>query len=140
MIITMRIKISLLFLPFLFFACNQHEKIYDEVMEIHDVAMAKMDRIMELKAQLNGQIEALNADTLGDHSLKIEKMNSLLQNLDEADEAMMSWMREFHNNYEQVAKSEIMDYLEEQKERITEVGKQMNDAIAEAEKYLETPV
>ena len=109
-------------------------------MEIHDEAMAKMDQIMELKTQLNEQVETLQADTLSDQSLKIDKMNSLVQNLEEADEAMMSWMREFHNDYEEVAKSEIMDYLEEQKERITDVGKQMNEAIAEAEAYLKTPV
>ena len=138
--LTMKKYLSLLIIPFLFSACNQHEKIYDEVMEIHDEAMAKMDQIMELKTQLNEQVETLQADTLSDQSLKIDKMNSLVQNLEEADEAMMSWMREFHNDYEEVAKSEIMDYLEEQKERITDVGKQMNEAIAEAEAYLKTPV
>ncbi len=122
------------------FSCNRHEKIYDEVMDIHDEAMTKMDRIMELKSQLKEEIASLENDTINDNSQAIDNIKALSQNLNEADDAMMNWMREFHSDYEHVAKSEIMDYLEKQKERITAVGKQMNEAIAEAEKHLKVSV
>ena len=128
------------FLLLILFSCNRHEKIYDEVMEIHDEAMAKMDRIMVLKSKLNDHIKMMAEDTLSNHTSELNQLNTLVQNLEEADEGMMNWMREFHNDYENVAKSEIMKYLRKQKEKITLVGQKMNEAIADAEKYLEASV
>ena len=132
----MKKYLGILFIAILLLSCNRHEKIYDEVMDIHDVAMANMDQIMTLKVELKENIESLNSDTLVDNTAQIEEINSLISDLESADEGMMNWMREFHDDYEHVAKSEIMDYLEEQKEKITAVGKTINEAIDNAQKFL----
>ena len=121
----------------LFFACNQKEKLYDEVMDVHDHAMAKMDKIMSLKSELKEKIQTLEMDTTTDHSDEINEMNGLLQDLNASDESMMNWMREFHSNYETQSRDEVMDYLENQKRLIEQIGNNMNDVITDAEEYME---
>ncbi len=133
----MKSTISILVITLVIFSCNRKEELYDQVMEIHDISMAKMDKIMSLKSDLKEKIQTLSMDSVNDHSAKINEMESILADLNEADEGMMSWMRDFHSNYENMQRDEIMEYLENQREKITQVGQTMNEAISQAEDYLE---
>lgn len=128
--------VTALLLCFVIVACDNHKKLYDEVMAIHDEAMLKMDRIMKLKQTLKSKADSLKSDTTKNFPAELEEIKSLQTKLDTADESMMVWMREFHQDYESIAKAEVMEYLNRQKQRITQVGMLMNEAIADAEEYL----
>ncbi len=108
------------------FSCDSnrepaYQKAYDEVMEIHDIVMPKMSDINKAKKQLR--------------KLKTEENNSIIddqiQKLDEADEAMMSWMADFDKpNFENL--QDNLNYLEKEKEKISGVSDQMLSVIAES--------
>lgn len=129
-----QLSIFLLLAP-LFFACNSEKKIYDEVMAVHDEVMPLMDNIMTMKQDLKDRAKQLAKDTLTDHQQELAEVQALIEKLDSADRSMMVWMREFHHDYESVAKEELTDYLEKQKKRITAVGLFMREAIKDAEDY-----
>ena len=131
-----KLLLFILIIP-LFFSCDNQKELYSEVMVIHDTAMAKMDKIITLKSALKEKAQAMSQDTTNTNIEEVKKINDLILNLDAADESMMNWMREFHQDYESHAKEEIMDYLENQKDRITKVGEEMNQAIEAANAYLQ---
>lgn len=110
------------------------DEIYREVMEIHDEVMPKMQDIMNLKEKMRIKIDSMASS--GVDQSAIDKMEKMITQLDEADEAMMNWMRNFNTDYEEMSKEEITNYLNEQKEEITEVKDQMQTAIKEAESML----
>lgn len=113
---------------------TDREQLYDEVIAVHDEVMPKMQTIMNLKEQLRQKIDSLAADTVANQA-QLEKVRSLTEALDQADEAMMSWMRGFKRDYGEMTEEEIMDYLNQEKEKIEQVAEQTETAIREAREY-----
>ncbi|KXK39220.1 MAG: hypothetical protein J5I52_00395 [Saprospiraceae bacterium] len=97
--------------------------LYEQVMEIHDAVMPQMSKIHELKKQLTAIRTDQNAAEVDE---KIKK-------LEEADEAMMSWMAMFKLP-EQVNEQEA--YLKNEKVNIELVAEKMKIAMSEASLYL----
>jgi peroxiredoxin len=130
--------------------CNQQAKevrdksgdvgeLKKEVIAIHDTAMAKMNRIFQLKTLLEDELDSANLDP--------EKVNAI-QDLKMADEAMMQWMRNFSKHYGKAHSKEaeidtlhnneaLMDGLKKEKAKILDVKKQMEASIEKAEGILE---
>ena len=112
---------------------NPTTKLFEETMDLHDVAMEKMGEIYTLKKSLTEKNDSL---------LKVTPLDSVLQKeftlwitqLEEADEAMMSWMAQFETKYKDEESEESLNYYKDQKEKILAVSKSMNDAIAQAKK------
>ena len=98
------------------------KNMYDEVMVIHDEVMPKMRNINQAKKKLR------RIDDYEDHQEVVE----MIRRLDDADEAMMSWMADFKKpdaTDEEAAKA----YYAEQKKEIEAVRDLMLSAIEEAE-------
>ncbi|ADY52012.1 hypothetical protein Pedsa_1450 [Pseudopedobacter saltans DSM 12145] len=97
------------------------EKLQKEVLDAHDVIMARMDELNEDQLQLdqlrNNFKNLNNADTatLG---LSIDSAKS---DLSKADEAMMEWMHNFDPDYTGMSHQQIMDYLGKQRKSIDSV-------------------
>jgi hypothetical protein len=106
------------------------KQAYDNVIAVHDEVMPKMSYISELK----GQIEQRMNET--DDSLVIAPWQELMVNLDVADEVMWVWMRQFNSDLEEIDIDEAMAYLKAEQEKIDEVARKINEAIAEAEQKL----
>lgn len=111
------------------------EKLWDEVMVVHDEVMPRMSDISRIRRNLNGYLE-VNPDL--EEGLKGEIENTITY-LDKGDEGMMSWM----NNLKQLAdlrKSQdhdaIMSYLEEEMEKITIVKEDMLGSISQGDALL----
>lgn len=128
----MRILSVLTFL-LLIFACKEKQTdivinnspLYDKVMAIHDKVMPEMTTIHALKRDLKA-IE------------KPETKDIIIKNiiaLDNADEAMMSWMADFKVPED---KSQEAEYLKKEKEVIQSVGDQMYASIHQAQKLLDS--
>ena len=128
----MRILSVLTFL-LLIFACKEKQTdivinispLYDKVMAIHDNVMPEMTTIHALKRDLKA-IE------------KPETKDIIIKNiiaLDNADEAMMSWMADFKVPED---KSQEAEYLKKEKEVIQSVGDQMYASIHQAQKLLDS--
>lgn len=129
----MKITVQLV-LFFTLFICSckpdlsnpQVEKLYKEVMVIHDEVMPEISTIHKLKKK----IRKLNGDS--------ETSLALIKKLDDADESMMSWMADFgkFRSMDDATSEEKVAYLESEKNKISEVSKLMKNAISEGNNYL----
>ncbi len=106
---------------------DPNQALYDQVMDIHDEVMPKMEDIYKLKSQLQEQI-ANSPDLVIE---KKESMETMILQLDSANKAMMIWMRQF-NPPDSVDEEQGRAYLEEQMEKVKKVKEDMLTAIERA--------
>ena len=138
----MKSAIPLFLIVLLMFAsCGEQKKspkdaLYDKVMAVHDEIMPKMGAIMKYKKQLNDKIDTLIEEGADANADKIAELTQAIADLDNSHEEMMNWMREFDNDFEGMVNEEVMEYLNNQKKKIENVGKVANSALSNAEKIL----
>ena len=104
-----------------------YQKLYDEVMVIHDEVMPKMSDIHRAKKKLRKLKSAENEELI---TLQIIA-------LDEADEAMMSWMHDF-DKPDLGSLEQDLEYLSKEKEKISAVSDLMLNTITEAQMTIKT--
>ncbi len=104
-----------------------------EVMAVHDEVMPEMGNLMNLKSQLKEKIS--NRDSLEGFA-NLEELNLLIQNLEEAGEAMMDWMRNYKDPSGEMTEDHALEYLKEKMKSIKEVRRQINTSKAEAKRAL----
>lgn len=119
-------------------SCQQKKEsptalLFEETMDLHDVAMAKMGEIYKLKKSLTEKSDSLLQIAPVD-SAQQEKFTYLINQLETADESMMSWMAQFETKYKDEDSEESLNYYEDQKQKILVVSKSMNEAIDQARK------
>jgi hypothetical protein len=107
-----------------------NQKLYEEVMEVHDEVMPKMNDIYKLKEELKKQIA--NAPDMA--VAKKKEIETIIIQLDSASESMMVWMRNFNPIPDSLGVEKARQYLEEQKVEVDEVKEDMLEAIEEAKK------
>jgi len=116
---------------------NPNQVLYDQVMDVHDEVMPKMDEIMKLKRELQEQI-ANTPDMVIERKEQLEKMISNLDsastamNLDSASTAMMNWMHEFNPLPDTTEQEKAREYLEGEMERMRNVKTLMLETIEKA--------
>lgn len=99
--------------------------LYKDVMAIHDKVMPEMGKIHSLKKQLKA-IEVPQAnEIILDH----------VKDLNDADEAMMTWMADFKVPEDQAQHDE---YLKAEKVKIQQVSDQMYGAMDKASKLIDS--
>ncbi|HRG41532.1 MAG TPA: hypothetical protein PLC27_09020 [Saprospiraceae bacterium] len=99
--------------------------LYKDVMAIHDKVMPEMSKIHSLKKQLKA-IEVPQAnEIILDH----------VKELNDADEAMMTWMADFKVPEDQAQHDE---YLKAEKVKIQQVSDQMYGAMDKASKLIDS--
>jgi hypothetical protein len=107
-----------------------NEKLYNEVMKVHDEVMPKMNDIHKLKMSIRERIEK-NPNLPKAERLKLDAMYA---KLDSANEGMMVWMREFRPLPDSVGEEKAKAYLENEMERVNKVRDRMLKAIESAQK------
>lgn len=116
----------------------REDKLYQEVMDIHDEVMPKMGEVMWLEKELDKNIDQLKStDSTPSRPSRIEQLTTLKKNLSDADEYMMNWMREFNNDMDGMTHEEKIDYLEKEKQKIQKVKSQVNMAIQNAQEAID---
>lgn len=112
---------------------NPNEALYNQVMDVHDEVMPKMDDIYKLKKDLQEQI----ANT---HDMVVERKQQLervISNLDSANNAMMDWMHKFNPLPDSTNQEKVRDYLESEMERVKKVRDLMNESIEKAKESID---
>jgi hypothetical protein len=109
---------------------SENQKLYNEVMKVHDEVMPKMNDIHKLKMAIKERIEK------NQNLSKVERMklDAMYAKLDSANDGMMVWMREFRPLPDSVGEEKAKKYLENEMERVNAVRKRMLDAIEAAGK------
>lgn len=115
-------------------------KLYAEVMAIHDEVMPKMDDVMALKSQAKRRIEQLDSLAKAGNKLenteKKQRLDSLVVELGQADDAMMNWMHDFDADMKGKNEDQKLEYLKSEKVKIALVKEKMLGGITKAQAEL----
>ncbi len=100
------------------------EQMDKEIMTYHDEAMPKMNKVMNLRRQINQQI-----DTCEDEMLKYS-LQKISYELTKADKDMMSWMHQYQTP---PVHDSSLHYLARQREEIKLIRDNIFSGIEKAE-------
>lgn len=147
------LNILLLFLIVFCISCNQannekgghrsypeglnddQKKLFDEMMDIHDEAMPKQEVIYNLQMKVADSLKKLKS--LDDvDSGTINKLEKVMEDLTEAEESMMQWMRENDFKFDSMSSSQITSYLNREIGDIRQIRKKMFASIDSTRKIL----
>ncbi|QJW90076.1 viral A-type inclusion protein [Spirosoma taeanense] len=133
-----------------FLACSPSgeeavKKAENDVFAIHDEVMPKLDDMMRMRKKLRQRIAALDSTAAsGSASATLrtgeeqEQARRLLRDLTEADSLMMNWMTQYKNDtLTKLPSAEALRYLEQQKDKISDVKTKINTSLAQSRQYLD---
>lgn len=109
---------------------KQEKLLLDSVIAIHDKVMSSDEQLMKNKMILDSLIKRNPSDST--------KM--YLKQVDDADNAMSDWMHKFDAENKGKSHQQIIDYLTDQKKRITAIDSLINIAVNSSNKYLNTTI
>lgn len=105
---------------------SANQVLYDQVMDIHDEVMPKMEDIYTLKKKLQDQIQSTPTLT----SEERQQLEKRIANLDSVGNMMMDWMHQFSPLPDSLGQEEAREYLESEMEKIRKVREAMLGIIA----------
>ena len=106
----------------------EQSEAFDRVMVIHDDVMPKMSDISRVRRALKQHLDNPESDA----SIKA-KVQENIDGLNDADEAMMSWMRNIQQPRKlrkEKSHAEVMAYFAEQMKEIEQVQRAMETNLA----------
>ncbi|MCB0493414.1 MAG: hypothetical protein KDC93_13470 [Cyclobacteriaceae bacterium] len=112
---------------------DPNQALYDQVMNLHDEVMPKMEDIYKIKSQLQEKI-ANSPDLVKERKEALERM---ILTLDSANNSMMEWMHQFNPLPDSVDAEQSRAYLESQMEKIKGVKEIMLSTLEEAKAEVE---
>ncbi len=133
----MKIKILALLATsvIIFNACTDTKKkekdALNEVIKIHDEAMAKDEEAVKNKMLLDSLLkDKVITDTV--------QGRATVKALTEADQGMESWMHQFNADYTGKSHEEIMKYLDDQKKQVNQMNQRLTEAVNQSNQILAT--
>jgi hypothetical protein len=102
---------------------NPNEALYNQVMDIHDEVMPKMEDLYRLKKDLQEKLTASTSD-----EEKADLQNRIVR-VDSASQLMMEWMHKFEPLPDSTDQEEAREYLESEMEKIKKVREAMLETI-----------
>jgi hypothetical protein len=108
------------------------QKMYDEVMAVHDKVMPKMGELNRLKRQLNAFKNTVPDENA---NLKDSLINSILI-LSKSEDMMDTWMTNFDYPKKDASDKENLTYLSAQKDSISKVSDDIFMSLAIANGFL----
>jgi hypothetical protein len=102
------------------------QKLHDEVIAVHDEVMPHMGELVALQTTLS-QAAGTLPSPLSD------SLSHVVQRLEKADDAMMSWMRQFQPMLDTSNIEVAKEYYGKQLEQVTEMRTLMTQALEEGQ-------
>lgn len=103
---------------------SPNQALYDEVMDIHDEVMPKMNDIQKAKTALRTRLE-LPGISEGEK----QEIGNKIARLDSASEGMMVWMRQFDPIADSVGEEKARTYLERELVKVKKVREDILKAL-----------
>lgn len=104
---------------------DKNKLLYNEVMDIHDEVMPRMEDLYNLKKDIEEKLKDPGALAEGQE----EKLRKRLAQIDSVSKLMMTWMHEFNPPPDTADKTQTQAYLESELERIKVVKQAMMETI-----------
>jgi hypothetical protein len=125
-----RIRLLIFFSIALLTACEKsNQDLYDEVMQVHDEVMPKMEDLYKAKVELKAR--TLDSPDIPESEKKA--INDRIAQLDSASEGMMVWMRQFNPLPDSLGEDKARAYLEGEKQKVQKVKEDILRALKDAE-------
>jgi hypothetical protein len=120
-------------------AKTQTDSLMDEVMEAHNVAMAKISKLHQAKNQIQQVLDSISKLPVdaqkksGDHKTRLD---SAFSRLTHADEAMDKWMSEFDMDSASNDVERRVKYLESEKIKVSAVKDEILKSLENADSLI----
>jgi hypothetical protein len=115
---------------------NTEDSLFQEVMDLHDQAMAKISKMKGSREQLEARIDSLKkVKSTGKESLT-KKYAEISNDLKLADDKMSNWMHEFSIDTLQDDSKRRIAYLESEKSKVSAVRDNILSALSKADSVL----
>jgi hypothetical protein len=101
------------------------DSLYNLVMDLHDVAMPKMGKLMGYQKTIQQQIDSLQGANASNNVAAIEKLKQLKMQLANAESQMNEWMAQFEPDPKMPTTEERANYFAAQQVK----AKKMRDDI-----------
>ncbi|MBC5992363.1 hypothetical protein [Pontibacter cellulosilyticus] len=111
---------------------EQQETLEQNVLAVHDTAMAKMEDIFKLRKSLRTLRDTLETQTQPDSAI-LNNLQQHIQLLNRADEAMMGWMRQYKAPAADMPNEQAINYLQQEMVKIKKVQTLMDSTINAAQ-------
>jgi hypothetical protein len=113
---------------------TKEDSLYKDVMDAHDVAMAKTGKLRRYLADIQARLDSLNKLP----SAKLDKnyqqfLIDLQEDLNYADYGMNTWMEEFKMDSASGNKDLRIQYLQSEKEKVTKVKDNILNGLRRAD-------
>jgi hypothetical protein len=136
MAMKMKKVVFLLFLVAPVAACSNEQKeqkdaLMAEVMAAHDEVMPKMGELRKTAKDLQAKADSLSTLTDQDFATEISTLRHTAERIEDANEGMMEWMRQFEMPDNEAPIAEVLVYLKDQKEKIDRVKDEMLKSLEE---------
>lgn len=119
----------------LFNACTdtkkQEKDALEQVIKIHDEAMAKSEQAIKDKMLLDSISKA-------DNIIEQPEIKSVVSKLTTADKAMEDWMHQFNADNTGKSHEQIMQYLNDQQKQVSKVNQQLQTALSQSKQFIST--
>lgn len=132
----MKKVVFLLFMVSTATACSNEQKeqkdaLMAEVMAAHDEVMPKMGELRKTAKDLQAKADSLSTLTEQDFSTEISTLRQTAKSIEDANEGMMEWMRQFEMPDNEAPIAEVLVYLKDQKEKVDTVRDKMLKSLEE---------
>lgn len=115
-------------------AMKQIDSLQQEVMDVHDEMMPKMEDLKKMRDEASKLADSLKEE--GD-TMVAAKMDKARQALEKGQKSMMDWMRNFERPADTAKSGEVIQYLKDQEKKVKEMRDSMKASMKEAKKRLE---
>ena len=115
---------------------NPEDSLFQDVMDQHDEAMAKMGRIAGYREQFEAKIDSLKKLKSPTKESVEAKYKEISADLKKAEEGMNNWMQEFSIDSAQGNIERRLQYLESEKAKVTRVKEEIISALSKADSAL----
>lgn len=112
------------------------DSLFQDVMQRHDTAMAKMGRIRRLRQEISDRLDSLEALPGKAEQAVREKLQALDNELESAEEGMNRWMEEFNIDSAADNLKARLEYLRDEKFRVEKVRDDIFRALDKADSLL----
>ncbi|WP_230981496.1 hypothetical protein [Echinicola salinicaeni] len=116
---------------------SEQEVLKDEVIKIHDEVMPKMGELKSEEKRLIDLAEQYHLEDSVNNNNKVEELRGLASHLEKAYDGMFVWMRQFKADLSEMEEEEAINYLNEQKEKVSKVNEDIKKALEAAKKIEE---
>ena len=119
---------------------TKEDSLNKEVMDGHDTAMAKMNRVRRYMVQIKKEQDSLTKLPAEQRDvLYLQQLGELEKDLSTAEQDMNNWMEAYNMDSAKDNKELRIQYLESEKEKVNAVKKRVLESVLRADSLLQKP-